>query len=139
VSIHIFRESENGLERQTFTFRYEYERLQYFGHFVERRDSKEERWVNDKPRPLTYKAWCKRHEREPLDDDNGQPDPDYVSYLKRRNPILQRTKSGEPKLSGEMGPIEKLPPCPLAVSREALRLFKRTVRVEYRVGGQQRP
>ena len=124
------RISPNGLSKQEWRFTIRGTDLVYTSHFVYNRSTKIEKWADEKPKPLLFRDWCKKYDKE---ENDYYSDQEYQMYYEKLNPVCQRTKSGKSKLSGVcMSDIKGMPICPDDVASEAKIRLMEELKVIYK-------
>jgi len=104
------------------------ESLEYVCYMEYRRSHTDEPWGDRWPKPLEREKWCDRQGLEP-DLWNEQQNRDYDEHCDRHNPALSMTFK-KPRVYGETGVhLHMNYPLPVGVAAEALRGFKRRVKV----------
>ena len=114
-------------------------KLVYHMHCTYNRSNRRERWADKDPRPMSWDQWCiKNGLKHKLGDWGGDyietsEYQEYQKYLDSVNPVCQHTKQGKPRAGGISATIDHMPPCPRDVAREALKEFRKAVKVIYEV------
>ena len=141
-AVTVERISKDGLTKFRFGFEFSLAfatgkaagALCYVEHYTFHRDSKQEKWGDKWPKPLSYAEWCEKHGHEvnycscdDIDEEcpcNHEILHQYYEYQKKMNPTCNRTKDGKAKMLGTFCTDSKrLPSCPKDVAREALKKF----------------
>ena len=127
----------DGLTKHEWRFEGVGCRLVYHSHFTYNRSNRRERWADKDPPAMSWDEWCAKNHIE-----QGNWDCDYIEtpeyqeykkYLDSVNPVCQKTKQGKPRCHGICATIDRMPPCPPDVAKDALREFRKAVKVVYRV------
>jgi hypothetical protein len=131
--IKIQRISENGLTKHEYCFSTHGDTLVYTSWYEYNRSNKREKWADEKPKPLSIGDWCKKHNKDIEDiGDDYFGSSEYIEYLNKLNPVLQKTRSGKTKLWGTVcSNIKDLPKCPEDVAKDAYYEFCKQLKVVY--------
>jgi hypothetical protein len=131
MDIVIQRISRNGLTKQEWRFSCQNSKLYYTSWFEYNRSNREEKWADEDPvEPLSYEAWLEKNGRDW--DEWAEYDAGYQDYRDSINPVCQKTKFGKTRLHGTCaGDISSMPKCPESVAKEALKEFKKKLKVVY--------
>lgn len=126
--IKIQKISKDGLSKEEWGFTSYETQLIYNSYFIYNRNSKKEKWADERKRPIEFSTFC---ERNNLDEYDYLSEEQYKKYLDKNNPILQKTKTGKPKLSGICAQIKNLPKCPPDIAQKAALEFCLQLKVIY--------
>jgi len=131
--IKVSRILPNKLEKHIYSFEMEGEwTLRYIGFDTVRRSNRKEQWA-DMKKDVSFANWKKRHNLTMYFDEDDIVQSRWKEYQDKHNPVLQKTRQGEPKWSGVMSDnMRHLPPCPDNVAREAVKKCMSQIKVEYK-------
>ena len=130
-TIKIQKTKPNGLTKEEWGFNLTpySTNLVYTSYFIYHRNSKREKWADEKT-VLNYEDWCKKYKKE-YDYYDLHYHGEYTKYLDKNNPILQKTRDGRTKLSGICAQIKNMPKCPPDIAKKAVLEFCIRLKVTY--------